>query len=89
MDDKAALKQLIRYEITPLVFMEKYYNDEFDADYKPTSDDLLAACRNMIDKQIDWDIFYDWFMYILEDLTEYYEGVWDSFDNNDCLWSSV
>ena len=87
MDDKAALKQLIRYEITPLVFMEKYYNDEFDADYKPTSDDLLVACRNMIDKQIDWDIFYDWFMYILEDLTEYYEGVWDSFDNDDCLWT--
>ena len=87
MEANDRLRELIRYELLPVEFDEKYYSEDFDGQYEPSVADLLAACNNMIDKHISWAEFEDWYLYITEDLSVFYEGIWDYEDSIDYIWT--
>ena len=84
------LKELVRFEIEPSIFStekDSYFEEnEIAGSYKPTYQDLVVACENMIKDDVDFTIFENWYYYVSEELEDHYEGVWVTEPDLGYLW---
>ncbi len=92
MSDSEKLKQIIRFEMDPAPFREDTEEDPFfDTDkyrgsYKPSYKDLVVACKNMMEINVDLDTLMNWYYFVSEDLAEHYEGAFAPVVNFSHLW---
>lgn len=88
MSELERLKQFIRFEIDPAYFTDDDIEceEEFNVTYKPTYQDLVAACSNMIKAGIKMDVFETWYYFVSGDLAEYYEGMFEPAPDYGYLW---
>ena len=84
MYDSEMLKKLVRFEVDPIFFTEGHQEEEiFDLEkyvgsYKPTYQDLVVACENMIKAGVDWTSLVNWYCFVSDELADHYEGVWEA-----------
>ncbi len=85
------LKELVRFE-----WNQDYFNNDNSDDnlyerlvisgsYRPTFHDLVTACRNMLDKEIDYDGYLIWQYLVFEEIAEYY-GCWEQGGVDNAFW---
>lgn len=92
MFDSDILKKLVRFEVDPSLYSP--YNedaelrkfDNFRSTYRPTYQDLVVACRNMLDARIDRDTMIDWYFLVYDELNDLYEGIWSNEGDLGYLW---
>ena len=95
MDDEKRLREIIRFEIDPDYFEHEedeesvFDNPSFSSRYKIAYDDIVAACHNMIDADIDEGVLDDWIYYVSEVLSEYYEWPVRLTDFREALWGAT
>lgn len=57
--------------------------------YKPTCEDLVVACENIIKADIDLDWMCNWYSCVAYELEEYYEGFLRQATNYNYLWPTT
>ena len=91
--DNEMIKKIVRFEVDPELFDPN--KDELDnfiitGSYRPTYEDMIVACNNMIQKEVDQEIFVYWNYYVTGDLQEACEYVWQGiFDDPTSLWPTT
>ena len=91
--DTEMIKKIIRFEADPDLFRPD--NVELDnyiitGSYNPTYEDLIVACNNMIQKEVDQEIFEYWNYYVTDEILEAYEFVWrGNIDDPMSLWPTT
>ena len=95
MNDEKLLKEIIRFEIEPDYFDHEedeesvFDNPFFSGCYKITCDDLVAACQNMIDANIDSMVLDEWIYYVSEVIRDNYEWPVRMTDFRESLWGAT
>lgn len=93
MRDKEKLRALIRFEIDPDPFSIEQEGLEFPLEYnesyRPGFEDLYAACKNMLVKEIDFDTYLNWFYHITDDLFDYYDGLFEIIETDLYYWPNT
>ncbi len=85
------LEKLVRFE-----WNQDYFNEDNSTDdlyerlvisgtYRPTYHDLVTACRNMLDKEIDYDGYLIWQYLVFDEIAEYYGG-WEQGSVDNAFW---
>ncbi len=87
--DVEVLKALIRFDIDKKRF-DGSEKDEavlnLEEIYRPTYKDIVMACENMIEKNVDADTFLRWYKFVSDDISDYYADTFiNAFDSN-ILW---
>lgn len=88
MSELERLKQFIRFEVDPEFFTDEdvEFEEEFHVTYKPVYQDLVVAFKNMMKAGIGADVFADWYYFVSDDLSEYYEGMFIQDIDYGYLW---
>ena len=90
--DAEGIKKLVRFELDPEIFTEEsdldlYEDIVFTGTYKPTYQDLVTACKNMIESNINQDMLESWYSFVSEEnYNEYFEGAWIGLGVYQYLW---
>lgn len=77
MSDKDRIRELIRYEFDPSYFEDTegeesvFDNDPFTESYTVTYDDIVTACKNLIEADVDYGGLEDWVYYTQEVISEH------------------
>lgn len=91
--DDEMIKKIVRFEVDPGLFHpdnEDLANYLITGSYIPTYEDLVAACINMIQKEVDQETFENWHYYVSEELNEACEYVWiESIGDTRNLWPNT
>ena len=80
--------------MNPSIFSEAnissgYFDSvEITGTYKANYMDVVMACENIRKSSVDYDTVYNWYIYIFQELAEYYETPLDHYVDYCSLWPS-
>lgn len=88
-DNEEVADEVCDFDDVGGVVCRVFGTDELNGIYKPTCEDLVAACENMIKADIDIDLMSSWHSCVMFELEEYYDGCYGQATNYNYLWPST
>ncbi|MBR4513793.1 MAG: sel1 repeat family protein [Lachnospiraceae bacterium] len=93
MSEEEQLKKILRFDGVEHLFKAEgnqwdysYPDDEYSVTYKPTYQDLVAACENMLKADVDIDTIFNWYGYVSEEIDDCYDGALSLMHTGNFFW---